>query len=136
MCEALWATALHLFSERREPGSDGRSMSVWLAACHTQRLAELHPQMHPLTLVYLLSTPCSDMTPTNVAALSRSITVLGPAHLARHSVEEAVESAERTAARARVNYAAAPVLERHQLNSQYESQMELEAHYIEVWAGD
>lgn len=80
----------------------------------------------------MLSAPCRDMAPTDVAALNRSITVLGPHHLARHTVEEAVESAERMAARQRVSYAAVPVVERHQLDSQYESQMELEAHYIEV----
>lgn len=72
------------------------------------------------------------MEPADVAALSRSITVMSPQHLARHTVEEAIESAERAAARSRISYAAAPVVEKHQLDSQYESQMELEAHYIEV----
>lgn len=75
------------------------------------------------------------MPPAEVDPLSRSVTVMAPHHLARHTVEEAIESAERQALRTRVGYASAHVVDKHQLDSQYETQMELEAHYVEVRVG-
>ncbi len=62
----------------------------------------------------------------------REVIVIPPQHLARHTVEEAAEAAERAAGRTRVAYHAAPVLEKQQIDSHYETQMEVDAHYVQV----
>eukprot|EP00879_Flechtneria_rotunda_P024547 GHRR01026026.1.p1 GENE.GHRR01026026.1~~GHRR01026026.1.p1 ORF type:complete len:513 (+),score=189.73 GHRR01026026.1:217-1539(+) len=71
------------------------------------------------------------MPPTEVGTLNRQVIVANPQHLARHTIEEAAEAAERQADRARQWYHAAHVVARQQLDSQFETQMEVDAHYIE-----
>jgi hypothetical protein len=72
------------------------------------------------------------MPPTQLRAEQRSLVVLGPAQLARHSIEEALESAERLAGRTSVTYHGAHVLQAQQAEAQWEAQRELDSHLVQV----
>ena len=102
----------------------------------------------PLTLcVWLLLPPClgcavlccvracSCMPPNDVPAVQRTVLVAGPAQLARHTVEEALESAERLAQRAGAAPHSARVQEAQQLQAARDTQMELDAHFVAVRQG-
>ncbi|KAF8072596.1 hypothetical protein HT031_000256 [Scenedesmus sp. PABB004] len=77
----------------------------------------------------------AEMPPTELPPLRRQLVVAGPQALARHSVEEALESTERGAARARVSYAAAPVAARQAQDALFAAQMELNAYYVQGVGG-
>lgn len=67
--------------------------------------------------------------------LQRPVIVLGPNHLARHSVEEAAESAERQGLRASTTYAGARVQEAQQIQAVRDTQLELDSHFVAVRGG-
>jgi hypothetical protein len=81
-----------------------------------------------------VSRTCSSMPPTEVSVLFRQLIVAAPQHLARHTLEEAAEAAERCAARTGQSYIAAHVLDKQQRDSQFEAQMELDGHFVQVGA--
>ncbi|WIA08499.1 hypothetical protein OEZ85_007934 [Tetradesmus obliquus] len=85
---------------------------------------ELHPQS--MTDEELINMP-----PADVSVLSRQLIVAGPQHLARHTIEEAAEAAERCAARTGQSYIAARVLDKQQRDSHFEAQMELDGHFVQ-----
>jgi hypothetical protein len=82
------------------------------------------------------------MPPNDVMALQRSVIVVGPSQLSRHTVEEATEAAERLAQRAAAASHAARVQEQQQLQAARDTQMELDSHLVLVgvgggwWGGD
>jgi hypothetical protein len=72
------------------------------------------------------------MPPADVPVLSRQVIVAGPQHLARHTLEEAAEAAERVATRTGQSYIGSRVLDKQQRDSQFEAQMELDGHFVQV----
>jgi hypothetical protein len=82
--------------------------------------------------VWFPADSCSNMPPADVSVLSRQLIVAGPQHLARHTVEEAAEAAERCAARTGQSYIGSRVLDKQQRDSQFEAQMELDGHFVQV----
>lgn len=102
------------------PSPDLLSLSVAAALCYACSAA----------------TCRSNMPPADVSVLSRQLIVAGPQHLARHTIEEAAEAAERCAARTGQSYIAARVLDKQQRDSHFEAQMELDGHFVQVgvWA--
>lgn len=78
------------------------------------------------------------MPPSDVTSLQRMVIVAGPSQLARHSIEEAAEAAERLGQRAAATFHGARVQEQQQIQAARDTQMELEAHLILVglvWLG-
>lgn len=72
------------------------------------------------------------MPPADQTALQRSVVVCGPAQLSRHTVEEAVESAERLGQRASTDYYGARVQEQQQIQAARDTQLELDGHFVLV----
>lgn len=72
------------------------------------------------------------MPPSDVTSLQRMVIVAGPSQLARHSIEEAAEAAERLGQRAAATFHGARVQEQQQIQAARDTQMELEAHLILV----
>jgi hypothetical protein len=72
------------------------------------------------------------MPPSERTALQRTLIVAGPSQLARHTIEEATESAERLAQRASTTFTGARVQERQQIQAARDTQAELDAHFISV----
>lgn len=89
------------------------------------------PNVH-LSACLWCCCPCSDMGTADVPLLNRQIIVAGPQQLARPTIEEAAEAAERAASRMSQTYHGAHVLQKQQQESQFETQMELDAHYVQV----
>eukprot|EP00882_Tetradesmus_deserticola_P019695 GHRQ01021223.1.p1 GENE.GHRQ01021223.1~~GHRQ01021223.1.p1 ORF type:complete len:393 (+),score=190.42 GHRQ01021223.1:66-1181(+) len=75
------------------------------------------------------------MPPADVPLLARQLIVASPQHLARHTLEEAAEAAERCASRTGQSYIAANVLDKQQRDSHFEAQMELDAHFVQGVGG-
>lgn len=103
---------------------------------HSHMAAQIISESCAVTLCSLGLTldccSCRCMPPAERTAMQRTLIVAGPSQLARHTIEEATESAERLAQRASTTFTGARVQERQQIQAARDTQEELDAHFISV----
>eukprot|EP00775_Hariotina_reticulata_P002565 gene2565-2867_t len=116
--------------------SDTKRRSELLAQRTEWRALGIPENMYPDSMK---DSTLIDMPPSTEELTSRTVIVMQPQLLARSSVEEATEAAQRAAARASQVYHAAPVQSKQQLEAMFMTHSELDAYMIEgvgaAWGG-